>query len=233
MGQVVASPRDCTGKADDECAYPAFYDSTNLGLFGQSHLDYALIVVPYWNGWCGNESIDGSSHGASFGPGSICARTKLAHAGWYYSDYSASCYKMTCDTANRLVIAVGTEGATVVCTAAGERKNATGFTGDIECPDPAVMCGALNYSRPAASPTPAQTWQTRTPPETIPWQTLAQSQAAPTASEEGGLTGAQIGMIVGAAVVAFNIVTVFLCLRRRCQRVNEYSGGGHGITYGR
>jgi hypothetical protein len=219
-GDVTRYFRNCVGITTDECAFPEFYDPGNIGYYGIRNLDYTLITTPYSNVNCRNPSHGDGMSGDYFGPGALCARTKLykSSSGGYES-YMGSCYRMVCDTSNNVIITIGPEsdGKNVTCTTNGTAMKVSGYTGDIECPDPKVICGLLNRQ---AGPPSSQT----------PVPTVSQSPITTESSsiEENfiiGFTSVQFAFIcVGVVVLIVVIVVVVVCIvryRRRQRSVDE------------
>jgi hypothetical protein len=130
--------RNCLSNGG-ECDFPEFYDATNIGYYGFEGLDYALIAIPVRDCML------------SAGKRRMCAAGTLNS---YQNQYRGACYAMDCEDDGTLRIWVGSDGASVSCTARDETKNLTGYTGYIKCPDPNIICGLFRFEKAHLMPTP-------------------------------------------------------------------------------
>jgi hypothetical protein len=134
--------------ATDGCGDPPwqFYDSENIGFYGEKNVDYALIRYPdsrlYCQGrWPAGLPRDYEHFGTKFGNTSFCAMATLFDGTSAYKSYMPICYEMGCDWYARLVIFVGQESRR--CDSAGQKITFTDYHGNIICPEPKVVFGML------------------------------------------------------------------------------------------
>jgi hypothetical protein len=143
------SRRFCNQTTEAECAYPEFYDATNMDYYGSHRVDYTFILLPDPNGICqqaGDQSMD-HRRGGYHGRDAMCAATTMIQDEYGDSNGTVGyCFKMTCPSNSKILIHVGNQ--TRQCLSSGELVTFSGYHGSIICPDPAVVCGSLRYLAP-------------------------------------------------------------------------------------
>ena len=129
-----------------QCAYPGFYDATNTGHFGDPPTDYALVNIPTAV-ICRSTRAANATSGEAFGAGSFCGMSTINRGGARSS--LPACFPMRCDSSGQVFVTVG--GVEKPCT--GATQTWEGFEGALTCPDPAVLCGMIDYFASAPAPT--------------------------------------------------------------------------------
>jgi hypothetical protein len=141
-GVTYSAKRGTCSNTNNQCAYPGFYDATNLEYYGSPPLDYILAVTPYSDRICRDDpGYVASNYGMSWGESSYCAVTTLAPNS--ASSKTVGCYKMRCDNRG-VIVTVNNEDR--VCTSKDQQMTFTGMKGVVFCPDPRVLCGIIGIS---------------------------------------------------------------------------------------
>ncbi|OQR94138.1 leishmanolysin-like peptidase, metalloprotease family M08, partial [Thraustotheca clavata] len=148
----------CT-RANLSASLPLIYQYYSTPNDGGSNAfpDYCPMVTGYLNGDCAFTvnllnlpSTTISPLGEMYGSQSKCVMTTLRQTnmrGYSVSGRYSGCYPMSCNKTTMpptIVISVAqsaTIAVPVTCTAKGQVVSVPGFTGTLQCPDPAAVCG--------------------------------------------------------------------------------------------
>ncbi|ETW05217.1 hypothetical protein H310_04204 [Aphanomyces invadans] len=130
-------------------AYNQYFSNPSLG--GSSFADYCPIYTGYKGGDCrlatNLQSPAGTALnllGEAYGSTSFCLKSTLLttkNGGWSIPGRTTGCYAMTCAAGVVTISVAGPSGTTQIsCSQKGQSVSVTGFTGVLNCPDPAIVC---------------------------------------------------------------------------------------------
>ena len=123
------------------CSNTEYYDPEQSGEVPcQSELfDFQKIYIPNPDKICFKlDSVQEKNFKSSYGPGTFCVDHVEIDQ---HQAADGLCYKMTCDYNNTLSVYV--ENQVGICNKKDEVVKINGVS--IQCPDPAIICGILNY----------------------------------------------------------------------------------------
>lgn len=125
--------------------------------------DYCPALSAFVGGSCVDaaNAPETNFRGETFGADSRCMLGTLLDDAYVNPDTLQSvCMQATCTSATVLSVTVAGVASPQDCTSEGQQLTFPGFTGYLECPDPAVLCRPLDppytptFGTPSASPAP-------------------------------------------------------------------------------
>jgi hypothetical protein len=148
---------------------------------GDPFMDYCPAAKPVDMGDCRNidnlMDVEDNAYGNTYGPTSRCLVSSLIYATDNDPiDPIAGCFTIQCQspTSYNVLLAPKPETTTrvgVLCTAGGTTKTVRGYSGNIQCVDPAILCGTAGQMFNASVPTPFAT------PSSTPRASITQSNS--------------------------------------------------------